>query len=321
MTTLTAVEPIRWTGRALEVLDQRLLPARERWLTCRTPAAVAKAISSMALRGAPLIGCAAAFGMALSKGGRRRLEKDAAVLKASRPTAVALAWAVDRCLKAPDIEAEARRIFSEDQATGRRMGTLGAALLKPGATAMTYCNTGALATAGIGTAFAVLRQGWRDGKLRRVYACETRPYLQGSRLTMWELQREGIPSVLITDNMAAALMARERIDAVFVGADRIAVNGDTANKIGTYALAIAARHHAVPFYVVAPDSTIDRALADGKRIPIEERSADEVTRIGSRRIAPKGVAARHPAFDVTPHALITAIITERGVFKAPYRFP
>ena len=320
MSTATTVEPIRWTGTSLEVLDQRALPHKERWLVCRTPAAVARAITSMALRGAPLIGCAAAYGMALSKGGRKQLEKDAALLKAARPTAVALAYAVDRCLKAADIKAEANRIFQEDLDSGRRMGQAGAVLVPREGVVLTYCNTGALATAGVGTAFAVLRQAYAEGRLRRVYACETRPWLQGSRLTMWELQREGIPSTLITDNMAASLMARETIDAVFVGADRIAANGDTANKIGTYALAIAAKYHGVPFYVVAPAPTIDRSLKDGRAIPIEERDPDEVLGVGGRRIAPKGAEARHPSFDVTPAALIAAIVTDQGVHRPPYRF-
>ncbi|MEI8192055.1 MAG: S-methyl-5-thioribose-1-phosphate isomerase, partial [candidate division NC10 bacterium] len=211
--------------------------------------------------------------------------------------------------------AEAHAIFREDLDANRRMARAGAALLRPGSTVMTHCNAGALATSGIGTALGVVRWAHRQGKISRVYACETRPYLQGSRLTLWELMSEGIPATLITDNMAAHIMATERIDAVIVGADRIAANADTANKIGTYGLAILARHHGVPFYVVAPSTTVDLSMRDGSRIPIEERSPREVTEIFGKSIAPIGAKARHPAFDVTPHELVSAIVTEKGVVK------
>ena len=334
------IRHLRWDrGPSLLVLDQRELPRRIVRLRCRTAAEVALAIRDMALRGAPLIGCAAAYGLALEAsrlrasplGARRRgLERAAKVLLHSRPTAVNLRHAVERMRTKADallasgasgeavaaaLKAEADAFFAEDLAANRRMAELGSALLKPGSTVMTYCNAGALATSGLGTAVGVIRRGWQSGKVRHAYACETRPYLQGSRLTLWELMQDGIPCTLITDNMAAHLMATERIDAVIVGADRIAANADVANKIGTYGLSIVARHHGVPFYVVAPSTTVDLSLPHGRAIPIEERSAREVTFIGGRAIAPAGARARHPAFDVTPHALVTAIVTEKGVVR------
>ena len=307
------VEPLRWTGRSLELLDQRLLPGKVSYVKCRTAAQVAKAIKDMVVRGAPAIGCAAAFGVVLSKGDPKSFE----VLAKSRPTAVNLFWALERMRKAKDLEAEAKKIFEEDLAGNRAMGKLGAALIPEGARVMTHCNTGALATAGYGTALGVIRAS--KSKIKGVIANETRPYLQGARLTAWELVQEGIPCTLITDNMAGHLMSRGEVDVVVVGADRIAANGDTANKIGTYPLAVLARRHGIPFYVIAPLSTFDLKISSGAEIPIEERSADEVTGYRNVRWAPRGVKVRNPAFDVTPAELITGIVCEKGVILAPDR--
>jgi len=306
------VQALRWTGDALEVLDQRLLPEKIVYLKCRTAAEVAAAIRDMVVRGAPAIGCAAAFGIALEP-----KESSYEVLARSRPTAVNLSWALERMRRAADKRAEAEAIFAEDLAVNRAIGAHGAKMIPQGARILTYCNTGALATAGHGTALGVIRSA-RDKGIS-VVACETRPYLQGARLTAWECMREGIPCTLITDNMAGHLMSRKEIDLVIVGADRIAANGDTANKIGTYTLAVLARRHALPFYVAAPLSTFDLTIADGSAIPIEERPADEVTGYRGQRWAPEGIAVRNPAFDVTPAELITAIICENGVAKAPSR--
>ena len=307
------VEPIRWKGDRLELLDQRLLPDRTVYVTCRTAAEVAAAIRDMVVRGAPAIGCAAAFGVALDGGTKPGFE----ILAKSRPTAVNLFWALDRMKKAKDLKAEAESIFNEDLAANRAMGKIGAALIPRKARVMTYCNTGALATAGHGTALGIIRSS--KHKNISVIANETRPYLQGARLTAYELMQEGIPCTLITDNMAGHLMSRGEVDVIVVGADRIAANGDTANKIGTYALAVLAKRHGIPFYVAAPLSTFDPKIRDGSKIPIEERSADEVTGYRGARWAPEGVAVRNPAFDVTPAELITGIITERGVVKKPNR--
>jgi len=307
------VEPLRWTGRSLELLDQRLLPGKVSYVKCRTAAQVAKAIKDMVVRGAPAIGCAAAFGVVLSKGDPKSFE----VLAKSRPTAVNLFWALERMRKAKDLEAEAKKIFEEDLAGNRAMGKLGAALIPEGARVMTHCNTGALATAGYGTALGVIRAS--KSKIKGVIANETRPYLQGARLTAWELVQEGIPCTLITDNMAGHLMSRGEVDVVVVGADRIAANGDTANKIGTYPLAVLARRHGIPFYVIAPLSTFDLKISSGAEIPIEERSADEVTGYRNVRWAPRGVKVRNPAFDVTPAELITGIVCEKGVVLNPSR--
>ena len=306
------VQALRWTGDALEVLDQRLLPERIVYLRCRTAAEVAAAIRDMAVRGAPAIGCAAAFGIALEP-----KESSYDILAKSRPTAVNLVWALERMRRAADKRAEAEAIFSEDLAVNLEIGAHGAKLIPQGARILTYCNTGALATAGHGTALGVIRSARDKGV--SVIACETRPYLQGARLTAWECMQEGIPCTLITDNMAGHLMSRKEIDLVIVGADRIAANGDTANKIGTYTLAVLARRHALPFYVAAPLSTFDYSIADGSLIPIEERPASEVTGYRGQRWAPEGVVVRNPAFDVTPAELITAIICERGVVQAPTR--
>jgi methylthioribose-1-phosphate isomerase len=273
---------------------------------------VADAIRDMVVRGAPAIGCAAAFGIALDP-----QEASYDILAQSRPTAVNLAWALARMRKATDKKAEAAAIFAEDLAVNRAIGAHGATLVPAGARVMTYCNTGALATAGHGTALGVVRSARSKGV--SVFACETRPYLQGARLTAWECLQEGIPCTLITDNMAGHLMSRGEIDLVIVGADRIAANGDTANKIGTYMLAVLARRHALPFYVAAPLSTFDFAIADGSAIPIEERPPGEVTGYRGLRWAPQGVAVRNPAFDVTPAELVTAIICEKGVVPSPNR--
>jgi methylthioribose-1-phosphate isomerase len=308
-----AVQPIRWKGKSLELLDQRLLPGKVSYVKCTTAAQVAKAIKDMVVRGAPAIGCAAAFGVVLGKGSASSFE----VLSKSRPTAVSLFWALERMRKAKDLEAEAKAIYDEDLAANRAMGKLGAALIPEGARVMTHCNTGALATAGYGTALGVIRSS--KNKHISVIANETRPYLQGARLTAWELVQEGIPCTLITDNMAGHLMSRGEVDVIVVGADRIAANGDTANKIGTYPLAVLAKRHGIPFYVVAPLSTFDFKIASGKEIPIEERSADEVTGYRNVRWAPRGIRVRNPAFDVTPAELITGIVCEKGVVLAPNR--
>ena len=310
---VSAVQPIRWRGDRLELLDQRFLPDKTIYVTCRTAAQVAKAIREMVVRGAPAIGCAAAFGVVLGKGSPKAYE----VLRQSRPTAVNLFWALDRMKQAKDLEAEAKAIYEEDLAANRAIGELGAPLIAERARVMTHCNDGALATAGYGTALGVVRSS--KGKNISVIACETRPYLQGARLTAWECLQEGIPCTLITDSMAGHLMSKGEVDVVVVGADRIAANGNVANKIGTYALAVLAKRHGVPFYVAAPLSTFDRKIPDGSHIPIEERPADEVTGYRKMRWAPKGVSVRNPAFDVTPAELITGIICEKGVVLAPNR--
>jgi methylthioribose-1-phosphate isomerase len=322
-------DPIRhiaWKGDRLLVLDQRLLPRRVRYVTCRSAAEVAKATTDMVLRGAPLIGCAAAFGMALAA--RRNRLKDVLaaepVLRRARPTAVNLMHALDHMLdvaknRGPESTLKKRmaeaavRYHKDDLAFNASMAVKGARLLKKGSNVITHCNAGALATAGIGTAVGMIRAGFLSGKVKHVYPCETRPYLQGSRLTLWELMQAGIPATLITDNMAAHLMKTRKIDAVIVGSDRIAANADVCNKIGTYGLAILAKHHGIPFYVVAPSTTVDLKTKHGDRIPIEERSVTEVVEVFGTPIAPKGAKAHHFGFDVTPHSLVTAIVTEKGV--------
>ena len=306
------VEALRWKGDALELLDQRLLPDRIEYVTCRNATEVAAAIRDMVVRGAPAIGCAAAFGVALEP-----QESSYGILANSRPTAINLSWALERMRRAPDKKAEAEAIYAEDLSVNRAIGALGAKLIPQGARVLTYCNTGALATAGHGTALGVIRSA-RDKGIS-VVACETRPYLQGARLTAWECMQEGIPCTLIADNMAGHLMSRKELDLVIVGADRIAANGDTANKIGTYTLAVLAKHHGLPFYVAAPRSTFDPKVADGAAIPIEERPADEVTGYRGVRWAPRGIAVRNPAFDVTPAGLITGLICEQGVLLGPDR--
>jgi methylthioribose-1-phosphate isomerase len=336
-----AVEHIRWRGDALELLDQRRLPLEVVYVTCRDAHETAVAIREMVVRGAPAIGVTAAFGLALAAQRGDDIAAAAAELRQARPTAVNLMWAVDRMLRVwngcraearPTREpmlaglqpglmtAEAEAIYHEDIAANRRLGRYGAELLGQEATVLTHCNAGALATAGYGTALGVIRAAVEAGKKVAVFADETRPYLQGARLTAWELQQDGIDVTLITDSMAGHFFQKGTFDAVVVGADRIAANGDAANKIGTYTVAVLAHAHGVPFYVAAPVSTIDPKTPDGEAIPIEERSAAEVTEIAGTRIAPEGIGVRHPAFDVTPARLISAIITDRGVFRAPYDF-
>ena len=305
-------------GRDLvRLLDQRKLPGEESWLELSAADAVADAIKTLAVRGAPAIGVAVE---ARRGAGPAQLRRVAAMLEKARPTAVNLAWAVRRIsarLEAgPDaLLAEAHAIRDEDEAACRKMGALGAPLLARGATVLTHCNAGALATAGYGTALGVIRAAHEAGNPVRVLAGETRPFFQGARLTAWELHRDGIPVTVLTDGMAGWLMQRGEIQCVVVGADRIARNGDVANKIGTYGLAVLAAYHRLPFYVAAPWSTVDLETATGADIPIEERPSDEVVLIGTQRIAPQGVLARYPAFDVTPAALVTALITERGLVR------
>jgi len=320
--TAEAVQTMRWTGTELELLDQRRLPDEVVYLACRNAEQVASAIREMVVRGAPAIGCAAAFGYALAVRAGDDLARAAALLAASRPTAVNLFWALARMRAmrgAQAAEAEALAIHAEDIAANKALGTHGAALIPQGARIMTHCNAGALATAGHGTALGIVRSAHAAGKRVAVIANETRPYLQGARLTAWEMLREGIPVTLEADVAAGHLMSHGEVDLVLVGADRIAANGDVANKIGTYTLAVLAQRHGLPFYVAAPCSTFDLTLADGRAIPIEERPADEVTGFRSEHWAPRGVAVRNPAFDVTPAQLVTAIVCERGVIERPDR--
>jgi len=321
------LRPVLYDERAdaVRVLDQRLLPGEEAWLDLTTADEVAHAIRTLAVRGAPAIGVAAAYGLAVeSRRGadEARLRSAAARLVRARPTAVNLEWAVRRMSAtlgrgAAAVLAEAHAIRDEDEAACRRIGELGAPLLPAPARVLTHCNAGALATAGYGTALGVVRAAHEAGRLAHVFADETRPFFQGARLTAWELHRDGIPVTVLADSMAGWMMVRGEVNCVVVGADRIAANGDVANKIGTYALAVLAAHHRIPFYVAAPWSTVDPATPTGAGIPIEERDAEEVLRIGALRIAPEGVPARYPAFDVTPAELVTAIVTERGVLGPP----
>jgi methylthioribose-1-phosphate isomerase len=310
------LEHLRFTGSALELLDQRLLPATERWVVCRTAEDVAHAITDMVVRGAPAIGVAAACGLALAAARGDDLERATEVLLASRPTAVNLRWAIER-LRAVHRGAmadEARRIHDEDIAINQAIGDCGAALLPEGARVYHHCNTGTLATGGWGTALGIVRSAHRDGRLAHVWVGETRPYLQGARLTAYELLVERIPCTLIADSVAASLMAAGRVDAVLVGCDRVAANGDTANKIGTLGLAVLAAHYGVPFYVAMPLSTLDARCPTGAQIPIEERDAAEVR--GHRDLVwAADVPVFNPAFDVTPAALITAWVTEAGLWQ------
>jgi methylthioribose-1-phosphate isomerase len=335
-------ETLRWRNGAFEMLDQRALPDRCVYLVFDSAEAVAQAIRNMVVRGAPAIGCAAAYGIALEArrlATRSRAEFDSGmrtafnVLAQSRPTAVNLFWALEQMRAriealgpgatpgniARELLAEAQHISAEDIRLNRMMGNHGSALLADGARVLTHCNAGALATAGHGTALGVIRSAIESGKRITVVADETRPFLQGARLTAWELQQDNIPVTLIADNAAGFMMSHGEVDAVIVGADRVAANGDVANKIGTYAVAVLARRHAVPFYVACPVSTIDLKTASGAEIPIEERSRDEVTGFGTLRWAPVEVAVRNPVFDVTPAELVTALITEKGVIHGPDR--
>jgi methylthioribose-1-phosphate isomerase len=300
-----AVEPLRFEGGALLILDQRALPEAEQWIRCETVEQVADCIRTLAVRGAPAIGLAAAYGMALADD----REAAADLLRSTRPTAVNLAWALERCREADDVLELARGLHRDQHDADRRLAELGAELFGEGTRALTHCNTGALATGGYGTACGVLRAAWGRGRLAEVWVDETRPLLQGARLTAWELRRAGIPHRVVADAAAGSLMARGLVDRVVVGADRIAANGDVANKVGTYPLAVLAARHGVPFYVAAPLSTIDPATRDGDAIPIEERDPSEVL---------SGGDAFNPAFDVTPAELVTAIVTEAGVLEPPY---
>ena len=318
------IRAVQWRGDHLRLLDQRLLPAEEQWLDCRDYLAVIHAIKDLAVRGAPAIGIAAAWGVVLAAQQQAPMEQALAELRAARPTAVNLMWALDRMrariaagADTAALEREAQLIQDEDLAANRHMGELGAALIAPGSAVMTHCNTGSLATSGYGTALGVIRAGVAGGRIEQVYAGETRPWQQGARLTMWELVRDGIPAKLIADSAASHLMKAGAVKWVIVGADRIAANGDTANKIGTYQLAIAARHHGVKFMVVAPSSTVDMAAASGEDIDIELRDAAELLSVAGRRTVVEGAQAWNPVFDVTPASLIDAIVTERGVIEQP----
>jgi methylthioribose-1-phosphate isomerase len=333
---------IDWQDDIIVMIDQRKLPAQELYVRCRTAQDVARAIRTMIIRGAPAIGVAAAMGLALgmrrstAKGTRQfavEFQKTCDMLASTRPTAVNLFWAIDRMKRAfaegaqagespaelaDRLEREARAIHDEDVANCRLMGGFGAAIVPDGGRVLTHCNAGALATAGYGSALGVIRAAVEQGKRVAVFADETRPFMQGSRLTAWELLRDGISTTVITESMAGPIMRAGEIDVVVVGADRIAANGDTANKIGTYTVAVLAHEHKIPFYVAAPLSTVDLSTPDGDHIPIEERNDREVTHFGASRLTPVGAGIRNYAFDVTPHRYIEGIITERGIFKAPY---
>ena len=337
-TEKTGFRPIRWVDGGVELIDQTLLPLEEVWLRFDGYRDVVAAIRDMKIRGAPAIGVAGGYAIALAGAEiaeradgdfMSQLETAGSEIAAARPTAVNLAWAVGRMLDIaaklgsdPDIVAklisEAKRIQDEDEAANVRMGEFGAALLPEGGSILTHCNTGALATGGFGTALGVIRTAWSQGRIAHVYATETRPFMQGARLTAWELVNAGIDSTLITDSSAGQLMRRGKVHAVILGADRIAANGDIANKIGTYSLAVIAREHGIPFYVAAPTSTIDLSLPSGDDIPIEERPAEEVTHIRGKRIAPVGINVLNTAFDITPHEFVTGIVTENGVARSPY---
>jgi methylthioribose-1-phosphate isomerase len=333
---------IEWKDDAVVMIDQRKLPASEVYLTCKTANEVAKAIKTMVIRGAPAIGVAAAMGIAVGMTRSRatgtkqfttEFQKTCELMAGTRPTAVNLFWAIERMKKAfaataqdgqsvdeikRRLVAEARAIHDEDVQSCRAMGAHGATLVPSSARILTHCNAGALATAGYGTALGVIRAAAEQGKTITVLADETRPFLQGARLTAWELVRDGINTTVITDSMAGAMMRLGQVDLVVVGADRIAANGDVANKIGTYSVAVLAKEHGMPFYVAAPLSTVDLNTPDGNGIPIEERNEREVTHIGSNRLTPDGAQIRNPAFDVTPSQYVTAIITERGIARAPF---
>ncbi|TAN62450.1 S-methyl-5-thioribose-1-phosphate isomerase [bacterium] len=332
---------VEWKNNAVVLIDQTVLPDKEVYKTYRDYKSVAEAIKKMVVRGAPAIGVTGAFGVALgalkiktndSKKFRKEFGVIARHIASARPTAVNLCWGVERMTKIADencdssvpelkklLIEEARKIHAEDIEINKRMGKHGGALLKNNSTVLTHCNAGALATAGYGTALGVIRGAIEAGKKISVFADETRPFLQGARLTAWELKKDNIDVTLITDNMAGHIMKKGHIDAVVVGADRIASNGDTANKIGTYTVALLAKEHKIPFYVAAPLSTIDMRIQNGEQIPIEERDSKEVTHLKGKQIAPAGVKVKNPAFDVTPNKLITGIITEKGVVRRPFK--
>lgn len=332
------VKTLYWRNKSLYILNQKLLPGTVQFKKCTTFHQVADCIKSMVIRGAPAIGVAAAYGMALAVKGkkskkdlRRSFAKAQKIIGLTRPTAINLFWALATMEElfvrgisgAKNIEklllTKAHEIYRDDISANKAIGSNGSILLNRKSTVITHCNAGALATAGWGTALGIIRTGFLQGKIAKVYVDETRPYLQGARLTAWELCMEHIPAELITDNMAGHIMKSQKVDAVIVGADRIASNGDTANKIGTYSLAILARYHTIPFYVAAPTTTFDCSIASGSDIPLEERPAREVTHVGNVCIAPTQIKVRHPAFDVTPAHLITAIITEKGTIIGPTR--
>jgi len=331
---------IEWKGDRVRLLDQRRLPNEVRYIDCKDASSVARAIRKMAIRGAPAIGIAAAMGIALAakkirshrpETFRQDMEKVCHQMGQTRPTAVNLFWAIDRMRRIWDkdpslnvewmkgkLEKEALRILQEDVAINRRIGENGKVLIHDGDGVLTHCNAGGLATAGYGTALGVIFAAWAEGRRFRVFVDETRPLLQGSRLTAWELTQQKIPATVLTDNMAGWLMKKKEITLVLVGADRIARNGDTANKIGTYSLAVLSKWHRLPFYIAAPTSTVDGLLPTGKEIPVEERASEEVTHFRGTRITPKEVKAFNPAFDITPHDLIHGIITEKGVIRKPF---
>src|SRR5690348_15060633 len=334
------IKTLEWTDSGVRFIDQRKLPTEETYVTCATYEEVAEAIRNMTVRGAPAIGVAAAMGIALgtrdAEAGhvselRRAFDQICEIIGETRPTAVNLFWAIRRmqqkfeaCAELPvdhirhALITEAQRMYVEDIAANEAMGRHGATLMPSSGGVLTHCNAGALATCGYGTALGVIRAAVEAGKKLQVYADETRPFLQGSRLTAWELMKDGIPTTVISDNMAGAMMRQGKIGAIVVGADRIAANGDVANKIGTYTVAVLAKEHGIPFYVAAPFSTIDLATPDGSKIPIEQRNAKEVTHIAGKQMVPDGVEIENPAFDVTPAKYVTAIITERGIARAPY---
>ncbi|MGM9998493.1 MAG: S-methyl-5-thioribose-1-phosphate isomerase [Candidatus Bruticola sp.] len=334
------MKPIIWCGDHAELIDQTMLPTEEVWISCQTPEKIAWAIETMKVRGAPAIGVSAAYGLALAALNnaslaetelKNKLSEAAKLIGATRPTAVNLFWAIKEMekvwtgLKEPaeivsSLVKRAQEIALEDEEMCRTIGKHGASLVPPNARILTHCNAGALATADYGTALGVIRAAFEEGKVNMVWADETRPFLQGARLTAWELHQDNIPVRLICDNMAGHFMQRGQIDLAVVGADRITANGDVANKIGTYTVAVLCKEHNIPFYVAAPYSTIDLSLHNGQDIPIEERRAEELTFVGSKRIAPEGIEVANPAFDVTPSNLITAIITEKGVFRPPFDF-
>src|SRR5436190_5141007 len=331
---------LEWTEAGVRFIDQTKLPTEETYVTCTSYQHVADAIRTMIVRGAPAIGVAAAMGIALGTRDaaardhaslREEFEKICQVIGATRPTAVNLFWAIERMRRKLDASqkrgvaeakrvliAEAQRMYVEDIAANQAMGKHGATLMPSSGGVLTHCNAGALATCGYGTALGVIRAAVEAGKKIHVFADETRPFLQGSRLTAWELNKDGIPTTVISDNMAGAMMQQGKIAAVVVGADRIAANGDVANKIGTYTVAVLAKEHAIPFYVAAPWSTIDLETPDGAHIPIEQRNAKEVTHMAGKQLTPDGIRVENPAFDVTPNKYVAAIITERGLARAPY---